>query len=127
MLFQTKTGEYLNDALQPMPENQGVYLKHTSTRYINVSDDQRGELPQLYSNRSECCGCSACYSVCEKSGEKTGEIIYRFSKNNRESEILPLTGAITMLPDEEGFLYPVIDASKCIRCYRCLRVCPMKL
>ncbi|ODA39131.1 hypothetical protein DSBG_4075 [Desulfosporosinus sp. BG] len=31
-----------------------------------------------------------------------------------------------MLPDEEGFLYPVVDAEICIRCYKCLSVCAFK-
>ena len=36
-------------------------------------------------SKLDCCGCTACASSCPKS-------------------------AITMVPDEEGFLYPVIDA-----------------
>ncbi len=47
---------------------------------------------------SDCCGCSACASVCD-------------------------LGAITMSPDALGFLYPVVDEKKCIRCGRCERVC----
>jgi len=31
-----------------------------------------------------------------------------------------------MIPDEEGFLYPSIDAEKCVRCGSCLKVCPIK-
>ena len=31
-----------------------------------------------------------------------------------------------MVEDEEGFEYPFIDESKCIRCYQCLKVCPFK-
>ncbi len=59
------------------------------------------DLPILYQKKEECCGCSACYAVC------------------------PVL-AISMIPDEEGFLYPTIDINKCIRCYRCLLVCPFK-
>ncbi|MBS4897022.1 MAG: 4Fe-4S binding protein [Gordonibacter pamelaeae] len=29
--------------------------------------------------------------------------------------------------DEEGFLYPVIDAIRCIGCGRCLKICTFKL
>lgn len=59
------------------------------------------EIPQLYSRKEECCGCTACFSVCPKA-------------------------AITMIDDEEGFSYPVIDDTKCIRCYQCNKVCPIK-
>ena len=58
------------------------------------------EIPILYKRKEECCGCSACYAVCPKS-------------------------AITMTEDEEGFMYPYIFESKCIRCYQCVRVCPI--
>ena len=34
--------------------------------------------------------------------------------------------AITMVEDEEGFDYPEINPEKCIRCYMCLKVCPIK-
>ena len=36
------------------------------------------------------------------------------------------TGAISMLPDSEGFLYPVVDADICIRCYKCVSACSFK-
>lgn len=87
---------------------KGTYAPHTSTRYLNRgSSSNRGEsyhikpLPELYEKRENCCGCSVCYSICP-------------------------VHAITMLPDEEGFLYPVVDAAKCIRCYKCLSVCAFK-
>ena len=59
------------------------------------------ELPILLKQKEECCGCTACFSVCPQN-------------------------AITMEPDEEGFSYPQIDSDKCICCYRCLAVCPIK-
>lgn len=58
-------------------------------------------IPILYKRKEECCGCTACYAACSKE-------------------------AISMVGDEEGFDYPVIDESKCIRCYQCIRVCPFK-
>ena len=32
-----------------------------------------------------------------------------------------------MVEDEEGFEYPQIDESKCVRCYQCIKVCPFKV
>lgn len=50
-------------------------------------------------NEYECCGCSACESICPKS-------------------------CIKMVPNNEGFKYPVIaDKNECINCGLCERVC----
>ena len=57
--------------------------------------------PELFDRKEDCCGCTACFSVCP-------------------------VGAIDMRNDEEGFVYPYIDADKCICCYRCTKVCPWK-
>lgn len=45
-----------------------------------------------------CTGCGACYNVCSKD-------------------------AISMVLDDEGFLFPVIDHEKCINCGICLKSC----
>lgn len=81
---------------------QKGYNPHKSTRYRN-KDRNTGikPLPELYANRENCCGCTACYAICPAQ-------------------------AIIMEPDEEGFLYPSVDAEKCIRCYRCLSICAFK-
>lgn len=47
---------------------------------------------------SQCCGCTACASVCPHD-------------------------AITMQPDVMGFLYPSVDSEKCIDCGLCEKVC----
>ena len=47
-----------------------------------------------------CTGCGACFNACP-------------------------TDAITMQPNEEGFLEPVIDGGKCINCGKCERTCPV--
>lgn len=60
------------------------------------------DVPVLYTRKEECCGCTACYSIC-------------------------LQKAISMLEDEEGFEYPQVDVNKCICCYLCLKVCPFKI
>ena len=51
-------------------------------------------------NKSECTGCGACVSICPRK-------------------------AITMCPDEEGFLYPVVDQALCISCDLCEKRCPV--
>lgn len=51
--------------------------------------------------KSQCCGCTACSSICPKK-------------------------AIVMKQDEEGFMYPIIDKSKCVNCGLCDKVCPIK-
>lgn len=48
----------------------------------------------------KCTGCGACENVCVEK-------------------------AISMFTDQEGFWYPAIDGKKCIRCERCLDVCPV--
>lgn len=59
------------------------------------------KIPVLYNRKEECCGCTACYAICSK-------------------------GAIRMEEDEEGFEYPLIDENKCVGCFQCIRVCPLK-
>lgn len=60
------------------------------------------DMPVLFDRKEDCCGCTACYAICPK-------------------------GAIYMLEDFEGFEYPQIDQEKCVRCYQCVSVCPVKL
>lgn len=46
----------------------------------------------------DCCGCTACASICGKN-------------------------AIRMKPDAMGFLYPVVDTDLCVECGMCEKVC----
>ena len=55
----------------------------------------------VYRDKSRCCGCGACRSLCG-------------------------AGAVEMRADEEGFLYPVIDQEKCVNCGRCRLACPFE-
>lgn len=48
--------------------------------------------------KDECCGCGACAVTCP-------------------------AGAISISPNEEGFLYPAVAESKCIGCKKCLQTC----
>ncbi len=52
----------------------------------------------ITNNKLDCNGCGTCASRCPKK-------------------------AITMVEDEEGFLYPKIDKSKCINCSLCKLIC----
>jgi len=47
-----------------------------------------------------CTGCSACLNICP-------------------------VQAINMLPDEEGFRYPLVDSEKCTECGMCRETCPV--
>lgn len=52
--------------------------------------------------KDKCSGCHACYSICPKQ-------------------------AITMVEDEKGFKYPVINKELCVNCNLCEKVCPIIL
>lgn len=81
---------------------QSICKPHGSMRYRNNDKGTEDKvLPELYEDRANCCGCSACCAICP-------------------------VRAIVMEPDEEGFLYPIVDAEKCIRCYRCTSACAFK-
>lgn len=49
-------------------------------------------------NKKNCCGCAACAQACPKQ-------------------------CISMVVDNEGFLYPIVDKSTCIECSLCEKVC----
>lgn len=58
-------------------------------------------MESVYDLEKNCCGCTACYSICPVS-------------------------AISMEEDEKGFKYPVINQELCINCKKCINVCPLK-
>lgn len=51
-------------------------------------------------DKTDCTGCGACAGVCGKS-------------------------CIDLLPDDDGFLYPVIDQARCVSCHLCEKACPV--
>ncbi len=51
-------------------------------------------------SKKECCGCSACVNICPQK-------------------------CIIMKEDEEGFIYPAVNAKTCIECNLCRQVCPI--
>ncbi|TGE34866.1 4Fe-4S dicluster domain-containing protein [Desulfosporosinus fructosivorans] len=52
----------------------------------------------IYTDKKECCGCTACMSICPKQ-------------------------SITMQPDEDGFVYPAVNDELCVECGLCRKVC----
>lgn len=56
---------------------------------------------EVICEKDKCTGCSACYNICKHE-------------------------AINMLPDELGFVHPVIDIDKCVDCGLCRKNCPVK-
>lgn len=151
MLLQDIHGNMLADGCQLSPVQYQKYAMYKESRFINVYDahdyfyrdvnDNKTlmktdkPLPILYHQKDECCGCGACFSICPRIDKvntvrknpdgKVVEFQYQLTKNGKIVSF-PHTGAITMLPDEDGFLYPVVDAEVCIRCYKCLSVCDFK-
>lgn len=55
----------------------------------------------VYAKKEDCCGCTACMSICPND-------------------------AITMVADEEGFLYPHINDDLCNECQLCIQICPFR-
>lgn len=51
-------------------------------------------------DKTKCCGCTACASICPKQ-------------------------CIEMTADDEGFLYPVVDETLCVNCDLCVNTCPV--
>ena len=47
-------------------------------------------------------------------------------KNIPVDELREQISEISMCPDEKGFLYPLVNSGKCIRCYKCEQICPFK-
>ena len=50
---------------------------------------------------AKCCGCGACARICPKQ-------------------------CIRMVEDEDGFVFPRVDAGACVNCGRCDQVCPFE-
>lgn len=52
-------------------------------------------------DKKDCCGCTACYSICPKD-------------------------CIRMIEDNEGCVYPVVNRNLCVDCGSCSKACPVQ-
>ncbi len=64
---------------------------------VNVNNSTKDGII-LFEDKSQCCGCSSCANACPKN-------------------------AITIVPDEYGFVYPSIDKTLCVNCDACKKAC----
>lgn len=94
---------YVGDVNRTRPEfislPEAFTIEATVTRLLAMLENSQQNVPNLCPD-VQCTGCAACYDACAQ-------------------------GAISMVPDGEGFAHPQIDATKCVRCGRCEHVCPV--
>ena len=91
----------VNENLKQLKEKSMDFLKNALKDSIEIQQENNKIKYIEISDKSECCGCTACKSICPKD-------------------------AIKMQEDEEGFLYPKIDEKKCINCGLCKSICPIR-
>lgn len=78
------------------------FLNHAMKEIAELPGEAEIPVKHIQISRLEkCSGCTACSQICPKN-------------------------CITMKPDAEGFVYPVLDESICIDCGRCQSVCPVR-
>jgi ferredoxin len=75
-------------------------VKESDVQTAQRWTDEQG-FPILFREAHQCTGCTACQAVCSR-------------------------GAVAMIPDYEGFLYPRVNSYVCVKCEQCLRACPLK-
>lgn len=73
-----------------------MFDERKAIHYVKNKNDNQKMI--TINDPSDCCGCTACASICSHN-------------------------AITMEPDALGFLYPNVDKSKCTDCGLCQKVC----
>lgn len=104
-LYKNKGLEfYLNDTfIYKIKRYYYMKIKKFSNSNENIRPkNELLDIPSLFGEENECCGCTACLNVCPKN-------------------------AIMMKENEEGFLYPTIDKNKCVNCKLCVKVCDFKI
>lgn len=98
--IKTSIGQEINFNI--VNTNLEAYRKQSKEWLLNsLIPNENVNAKGIYiDNKSNCCGCSACANKCPKQ-------------------------AILMKEDCEGFMYPVVDQTKCINCHLCEKVCPI--
>lgn len=82
-------------------ENINILRKDSQEWLLNSIEWKEDGVRHIeITSKEDCSGCTACASRCPKD-------------------------AISMVRDEEGFLYPKVDKEKCIECGLCKKVCPI--
>lgn len=95
--YEIKDYQKIHDIMKKNREKSEKFL-------INAIETPKKEINDNYfksKDKFNCYGCTACASACPKN-------------------------AITMVEDEDGFIYPKIDEEKCIKCGLCERICIYK-
>ena len=73
------------------------------TALTNCEKEQKKQATTVADlSKKSCCGCGLCAQVCPKK-------------------------CIELRPDREGFLYPVVDQNRCVKCGRCVQKCVREL
>ena len=90
----------VNEKLDEIREESKKFLERALKESIKEQELENNiKYIKIY-DKSLCCGCTACKSICPKN-------------------------AIEMREDEEGFLYPLVNQDKCVNCGLCKKICPL--
>lgn len=113
-------------------------MNHQEQRDLFMTEGK--QVPVLYTVKEDCRGYTACFAACPMSGKARPVKAERGtdgsigSAGGRSSEVefasggksFEHTGAITMLPDSEGYFYLVIDGELCVASRKCEKMCPIR-
>ncbi len=103
-----KSIAFLSESLASASQGSGmlpVLYEKFKTRLLKKFKQKKGFVRTVQriplDNPNNCTGCAACMNMCPKD-------------------------AISMNPNQDGFLMPVVDEQKCILCGKCLNLCPLR-
>lgn len=90
----------VDDVIKTLQQKTDNFLKKSFDQLPKIKEDNKvSGFVDFLDEKSDCCGCHACYNACPKN-------------------------CITMDIDNEGFWYPNINTEECIHCNMCQKVCP---